>query len=870
MKVIQLIEIFVIKHWKLLFKIGIGVIVLFYIIKEGSHQIQNVNLYETFKTLRNLSFRQVLIMLCFGLLATATMTLYDFTVIRYFHHTIKPLLMFNIAFVANSLNNLLGMGGLAGATARTVLLRKNNLDFKTSVYYNTLIIPATPTGLSLLALFLISESKTMAVITSRYPWILFGVIGMILLLPIFFFSDKIIDHFHKGNNQFVMHKSLSLKIKLLLISFIEWFSAALFFYYITRLYSENANFILILMVYSIASIAGIMSFLPGGVGSFDLIALIGLQFFDVGASDALAILVLFRIFYYLIPAFTSVVFLFLNLTMARNEKLFSYSFITNIGFFNNVLQYFKTYSDFMNVLLSMLVFSSGLVLLFSAIKPGIADRILFLTKFLSKGVLQFSHIVSIIIGFLLLVLAFEILYKVKRAYRLSIYLLLIGSVFTFLKGLDFEEGIFLLIVLFLVKVSKPSFYRFSIPTKLSKILMVSIVGLVSIMFYFVINKNIHFAFVEHNLYPTDIFGNDGDLIMQGLVTYIVFLLFLIGLYVTKPKIENDPLYAAPNFTKLSEFLTNHKGDALTHLMYLGDKKMFWSSDEQILIAYAKYNDIIVVLGDPIGNKEGLSNGIREFQEFLDRYGFEAVFYEVSDQNLTTYHDNGYYFFKLGEEAIVDLEKFNLHGASKSAERYKLNRFTKNGFTFEILNPPFGNELIDELQEVSNEWLANRAEKGFSLGWFEHDYLQLSPIAVLRDKDLKLLAFVSLMPSYDGQQSMSTDLMRIRNDVPHGSMDFMILNLFLYYKERNFKYFNLGMAPLSNVGLYPNSHFQEKIARLAFKYGNFFYSFEGLRKYKEKYDPIWKPRYLAYPQLLSLPATLIEISMLVASKGKMKH
>lgn len=861
------LELFVLKHWKLIIKLGIASVILFVIIKEGGNQIGDIDFYETFAELRELPLAEVVLLIVIGLLATATMTLYDFTVIRFFEHTIKPSLFFNIAFVANALNNLLGMGGLAGATARTIMLRKNNLDFKASLYYNALILPATPTGLSLLAIFLIVEAETIAVITDHYEWIYLGIVGMVLFLPAFFLSDKIIDQFYKGNDNKAMHKSMPLKFQLVGISFLEWFSAALVFYYITSLYVDQPNFIFILSVYSIAAIAGIMSFLPGGIGSFDLIALIGLQFFQVPPSEALTILILFRVFYYLLPAFIGVAFLLINLTMDRNEKLFSYSVITNFGFFNNVMKYYKTYSDFVNVLLSILVFSSGLVLLISAIKPGIVERVIFVSEFLSNWTLQFAQSASIVVGFLLLALSFEILYKVKRSYKLTLYLLLAGGLVTFMKGLDFEEVLFLGIVMVLLKLSKPNFYRYSIPVRLSKIVFFAFVGVMGILLYFIANQKLYGSIIAHNLYPPELFGNYGDVVYHSAVTGIIFIVFLSVLYLRKPQIENDPLYAAPDFERLTQFLENQKGDALTHLLYLGDKNIFWAAEGQMLIPYAKYRDVFVVLGDPIGNSELLSTAIQEFQDFLDKYGYEAVFYEVSDSKLTTYHENGYYFFKLGEEAIVDLEKFNLDGASKSGLRYTRNRMIKSGYTFEIVEPPFDSQLFEEFKEVSDDWLGARSEMGFSLGWYNEAYLQLAPVAVLRNPESRLMAFVSLMPSYDGDQSMSTDLMRIRSEVPHGTMDFILINLMLHLKERDFKYFNLGMASLSNVGHAPNSHFREKLARFAFQYGKFFYSFEGLRKYKEKYNPIWRPRYLAYPQLISLPATLIEISMLVSSKKK---
>jgi len=110
-------------------------------------------------------------------------------------------------------------------------------------------------------------------------------------------------------------------------------------------------------------------------------------------------------------------------------------------------------------------------------------------------------------------------------------------------------------------------------------------------------------------------------------------------------------------------------------------------------------------------------------------------------------------------------------------------------------------------------------------------------------------------------------MRFKKEVPNNTMTFLILNLILIFKEDNYKIFNLGMAPLSNVGISQNAHIQEKIAHLVFKYGKHFYSFDGLRKYKNKFDPKWEGKYLVYEDLMLLPSSLIEVTWLIHSKKK---
>lgn len=55
----------------------------------------------------------------------------------------------------------------------------------------------------------------------------------------------------------------------------------------------------------------------------------------------------------------------------------------------------------------------------------------------------------------------------------------------------------------------------------------------------------------------------------------------------------------------------------------------------------------------------------------------------------------------------------------------------------------------------------------------------------------------------------------------------------------------------------------KLGHLIFTHGENFYNFEGLRKYKEKFDPQWQPRYLACPSgWINLPQSLFDASRLI--------
>ncbi len=104
---------------------------------------------------------------------------------------------------------------------------------------------------------------------------------------------------------------------------------------------------------------------------------------------------------------------------------------------------------------------------------------------------------------------------------------------------------------------------------------------------------------------------------------------------------------------------------------------------------------------------------------------------------------------------------------------------------------------------------------------------MDKVAIVRNSEGELKGFATIMPMYDGE-TLSVDLMRFKKIELNGIMDYMFANIFEYAKENGFKYFNLGLAPLADVGRTKHAFLREKIAYQIFVYGNFVYSFKDLK------------------------------------------
>ena len=314
--------------------------------------------------------------------------------------------------------------------------------------------------------------------------------------------------------------------------------------------------------------------------------------------------------------------------------------------------------------------------------------------------------------------------------------------------------------------------------------------------------------------------------------------------------------------QLQCFLKEQGGNHVSHLIFLKDKNKFWTKDHDVLIVYKQIFNKLVVLGDPIGEESEIQSAISEFDEFCRLKKVKPIFYQVSPKYMRFYHEMGFRFVKLGEEAVIKLKDFSLVGKKRAKLRMKVNQLLCNGFTFHVIEPPHAQTILKELKMISDSWLGNSKEKGFSVVSFHEDYVSRFPIALLRDSQGKVVAFATLANDY--KQTLIIDLMRKSEQSPNGAMDVLFIKIFEWAAERDYQNCSLGMAPLSNVGNYKQSFLSEKIIRLVYLYGNNKYNFKGLKEFKSKFATSWEPKYLAYRKSF-LPLIFLQLVCLINRK-----
>ena len=72
-----------------------------------------------------------------------------------------------------------------------------------------------------------------------------------------------------------------------------------------------------------------------------------------------------------------------------------------------------------------------------------------------------------------------------------------------------------------------------------------------------------------------------------------------------------------------------------------------------------------------------------------------------------------------------------------------------------------------------------------------------------------------------------------------------------------------MAPFSGFDVRTLAPLWHRAGAVLFRQGAHFDNFQGVRQYKDKFDPVWEPRYLASPGGLALPRILANVATLVS-------
>ncbi len=600
------------------------------------------------------------------------------------------------------------------------------------------------------------------------------------------------------------------------------------------------------LAYALGIVAAVVTHVPGGIGVFEAVVLAVLP---GDRSTAFAALVAYRLVYYLLPLAVAIAMLALR----EGSRLRG-----------RPARWLRDGRDaaagIAPLVLAAASILGGAMLLLSGSLPSLHARMGALAEVVPLPFVEASHIAASLVGTGLLLLAPGLYRRLDGAFVATRALLLAGAGFSLAKGIDYEEAIVCLALAGMLQWTRGAFYRrtalANAPLTASWLAAVAAVVAAATWAGFFAYRHVPY---QDDLWWRVAWHGDAPRFLRATLAVAVALSAAalwrwLGPARTVPEVPADPAAVARILAR-----ADHP-DAM--LALTGDKRFLIAEDGAAMLMYQLRGTSWIVMGDPIGDPAAWPALLWRIRDLADAAQGRLLLYQISAPVLDLAIGMGLHIVKYGEEAVVDLPDLTLETPRLRSLRKAERAAARRGLTFRVVPAAAVPVILDELHAISDDWLAakGQSEKGFSLGRFDPEYLANFDVAVAMVEG-RIVAFANLWLTAN-REAASIDLMRHRDDAPHGTMDFLFVHLLQWAKERGFVTFTLGIAPLSGIDGRRLAPAWARAAALIFHHGERLYGFRGLRAYKEKFSPRWEPRYIAGPRGVGMVQGLRDLSLLV--------
>ncbi|QLK86972.1 bifunctional lysylphosphatidylglycerol flippase/synthetase MprF [Staphylococcus sp. 17KM0847] len=833
----------VVRYLKIIFAVVLVSVVSVVLVKELSH----VDFKKAFLLFNRINSFELIGLFLLGGSAMILLSLYDVILATRFRLEISKFKALRMGYIINAFNNIIGFGGFIGASVRLWFYRQYTERSKKLVHFISYMLTSMLTGLSFLSILIVTHILDVSFLNRTSIWFTIFLYGVALLLPIFLIVSWIWP---------VDKKARWLGTSFTLISSVEWVLATVVLYFAMQLVGASVSFPVVLSIFIVAAISGLVSFIPGGFGAFDLLVLLGFKYMGVSEEKIVLALLLYRFAYYFFPLFIALVLTVFEFGAVTKKYVSESRYFQPAKELSSFLMSFqKDAIPFApSFVLSVLVLIVSLVslvnnfgIIFDATETS--HHVLFIILYLlnvSAGLILFLNLKGIMLrskrAILFAIVALAILitsnaYVYGISMTLVLALLLIGAlVFAYNKAMVLKR-----------------------PVRLKSLVYMAIVIVITLYCnQFLVKGFLRFLDVETPKVDIFLLRSAFWISFIGMTLLAVLMINFFEWRYRRPNASNDIRVA-------QEILHKYGGHFLSHLLYSGDKNVYVNQDQTAFLMYRHTKGSFIVLGDPIGKSSAYRELLTEFYTHATYLGGDVMFYQVSESHLSLYHEFGNQFFKLGEEALIDVQNFTTAGKKRRGFRATLNKFESLGYTFEILETPLPEADYARLRKISDIWLDKQTEFYFSVGRFNRSYVNSAAVGVMKNKEGRIDAFCTLMP-VDFEKAMSIDLIRWDKTLELPFMDALYLHMILWSQSEGYQYFNMGMATLSNVGRVPYSHMKEKFAGRFYEHFNGLYSFQGLRQYKNKFNPQWESRYLIYHRSQTVWECLLKVTRTIRKKS----
>lgn len=548
----------------------------------------------------------------------------------------------------------------------------------------------------------------------------------------------------------------------------------------------------------------------------------------------------------------------------------------------------------------MLCLLTGLLDLVSALTLAERARLHELRTLVPGGVRTASTALTLVTGVLLVLLARGLRRRKRRAWRITVGLLLGSVALHLLKGLDVEEATVALLLLAAMVALRREFYAEGDPRTRWRALGVGVS-----LFFTSFVLGLVFIGIRHGALARPfsvrvtsqqvlegLVGVDGPLeytnnrrgrVTDRLVSDALFALgaltLLSTVYLVLRPAEPVARLSFDDETRMRVLLAKHgERDSLGYFALRRDKSVVWSATGKACVAYRVVSGVMLASGDPLGDPEAWPGAISTFLLLAERHAWTPAVMGCGEQAGIAWSRAGLSALEIGDEAVVEVADFSLEGRAMRNVRQAVARVERAGYTTQVRRVrdiPAAESA--RLRQQADTWRGAQTERGFSmaLGRFA-DGADPDCVAVMAFKDGALRAFLHFVPW--GSDGLSLDLMRRDRDADNGLNELLIVKALAAGRELGVTRFSLNFAVFRSslergerLGAGPVLRAWRGILLFVSRY----FQIETLYRFNAKFRPIWEPRFVCYPTAKDLPRVALaaleaEAFLVLPHLGRTRH
>jgi uncharacterized membrane protein YbhN (UPF0104 family) len=403
--------------------------------------------------------------------------------------------------------------------------------------------------------------------------------------------------------------------------------------------APGLNYLRFLGVYLASYTAGLAANVPGGLGVFDTAMLLGLSPY-LEPPQILGAIVVFRLYYYIIPLFLAGGLFTGNEILLRGKGFMAGAArLVGVDSLKSVSEpdFAVTAATGAVVLCGALLLSIGVIEArpdFSWIDPDFAEVAETAGEFLPS-----------LIGAALIVLALKLAQRVSLAWGATIVLLLVAAGYTAAQGERFWVPGLLVASAILLMPFRSAFYRrarvFSGPIEASTALpLLALAVCVLLLAAF----EPHIRWLDNDSWWKVILSPDVPNSLRASVAFTVAIgLVAIGRLLHPSRVQ--ALAWTPD--------TRLRYAALGAMPPVDADGLVWGESNRAAIAYRKLDGVILALGDPVGAPGDQTSAIWRLRDLAAQDGMEAAVWRAGPRLLKIYADLGLSALRLGPDGMPD-------------------------------------------------------------------------------------------------------------------------------------------------------------------------------------------------------------------------